>query len=381
MYSCFLGYVDHYSDIDGHYYIRIPEFGMYSPPIDAYLVSPTPDGGLKGAPTIDADTEVIVTKIQSTYYILGFPQRKGPIVHNSYFPVRPTIAGETVMRDALGHQYGINKDGSFFAYVERFANFVLNPILRRLTMSLGNLRINFPAGSIEYAYDPQAKNSIFKTLIYKATNLAMTQPGANTPDYIKLRAGDLSADSDKHLAEIIINQDHTGTTPAFTSTTKLGKQNDGTWLDIETSTGAANPVTYSVTMNNTGVTQFNSAQGNNTISLTADINNGIVAAINGKKAILNIDTTGNITVTTQAKIVLNAQSDVTLKLATAGKLKLGGTGNEQPLVTKAWVDQVFENHMHPSASPGAPSPPLPIPPPPVTQDAATNFYTYTTTAE
>ena len=384
-----IGYVDSYSTLDGHYFVRIPGYGLYSPPIDAYLVSTTPDGGMKGAPTLPKDTEVLMCDVAGTYYIIGFPQHKGPVLHNSYFPVRPVDAGDQITRDSAGHQYGINKDGSFFVYLTRFANFALNPILRRLTMALSNLRINLPAGSIEYKYDAQAKTSQIQALIYKTTNLALSMPGKNTPDYVKLRAGDLSADSDAHMVEVDINQDHTIRTPAFTSTLKLGKQTGGKWFDMETSAGAANPVTYNVTMDNTGVTQFNSAQGNNTIALTADINKGISVTLNGNKATLTIDPTGKISITnnsdiaitTQGTTTVNSKGNVTFKTPAGATIKLGGTGNEQRLVTKAFVNQVFKSHVHSNGNQGSPTgtPMIPIPDP--NTDSPNGPFTFTTMAE
>ncbi len=50
-----------------------------------------------------------------------------------------------------------------------------------------------------------------------------------------------------------------------------------------------------------------------------------------------------------------------IELTDAGEILLGGSGQEQQLVTKSWVDLMFANHMHPTAAPGPPSPPIPLP--------------------
>lgn len=44
---------------------------------------------------------------------------------------------------------------------------------------------------------------------------------------------------------------------------------------------------------------------------------------------------------------------------TAENIKIGGASG-QPLATKAFVEQVFKTHMHPTAAPGPPSPPIPL---------------------
>jgi hypothetical protein len=43
-------------------------------------------------------------------------------------------------------------------------------------------------------------------------------------------------------------------------------------------------------------------------------------------------------------------------------IMIGGSSIEQALVTKSWIDMMFNNHIHPTTGPGAPTlPPVPIP--------------------
>lgn len=61
-------------------------------------------------------------------------------------------------------------------------------------------------------------------------------------------------------------------------------------------------------------------------------------------------------------------------------ITFGGSGAEQALVTKSWVDLMFATHMHPTAAPGPPSPPVPLPPV-ATPDNPVSPFTYQTKAE
>ena len=61
-------------------------------------------------------------------------------------------------------------------------------------------------------------------------------------------------------------------------------------------------------------------------------------------------------------------------------LLLGGTGMEQQLETKSWIDMMFATHVHPTAAPGPPSPPVPLPAVAV-PDTAISPFTYQTKAE
>ena len=56
-------------------------------------------------------------------------------------------------------------------------------------------------------------------------------------------------------------------------------------------------------------------------------------------------------------------SGITINAGTnpANKITLGGSGGEQQLVTKSWVTNIFNKHMHPTAATGPPSAPIPIP--------------------
>ena len=66
-------------------------------------------------------------------------------------------------------------------------------------------------------------------------------------------------------------------------------------------------------------------------------------------------------VDTQSIEMTGSEIKINTGATATNKILLGGTGMEQELVTKSWVDLVFSAHMHPSAAPGPPSPPIPIP--------------------
>jgi len=76
---------------------------------------------------------------------------------------------------------------------------------------------------------------------------------------------------------------------------------------------------------------------------------------------------------------------ITLNPGLTGLINLGGTGMEQQLVTKSWIDMVFATHMHPSAAPGPPTPPVPMPMPgngaPTAADSPVNCVTHSTKGE
>ena len=63
-----------------------------------------------------------------------------------------------------------------------------------------------------------------------------------------------------------------------------------------------------------------------------------------------------------------------------GGILIGGTGGEQALVTKSWVDMIFATHVHPSAAPGPPSPPIAPPSMPAPNSPASPL-TFETKAE
>lgn len=64
---------------------------------------------------------------------------------------------------------------------------------------------------------------------------------------------------------------------------------------------------------------------------------------------------------TQSVLMDGATITVNCGNAPTSKVVLGGSGMEQQLVTKSWVDMLFATHMHPTAAPGPPSPPIPAP--------------------
>lgn len=387
--NVFIGYVSEYSEASGHYYVRIPGYGVYSPEgIVAYTISPVPGGGMKGAPKIAKDTEVLLADIDGAYYIIGFPQVKGPVIHNSYFPTRPISPGEMFLKDEKGRAFGINKDGGFSVFLTPYAKMALNYITRKLTATLANMRLNFTAGSLEYEYDEQLKQSKGTLMIHKRMNSGT--PGVPPEDRVQIKVGNLGP-VDTHMVEGYIKQDFTPAKLAgFSTIFKIGKQYDMTWLDIATQIGpvAASAVNYSVKMDTLGKAIF-SIKGNATsetsVTMDALLNRIDVKASAGptSEVTMSLDSALGVELIVnkdKASIIIDPLGNITIKQNPLAKLYLGGETNAQQLVTKSWLDMIFANHVHPTAAPGPPSPPVPIPLP-VVADAATNPYTFTTLAE
>jgi len=387
--NVFIAFIDSYDATSGHYYVRAPEYSIYSPPVPAYILSPTPGGGMKGAPAYARDTEVLVALTGGTYYIIGFPAHKGPILHNSHMPMRPTGDGETVMSDSFGSTFGFNAEGSFFVFLTSYAQMVLNAVQRKLTATLSNLRLNFPAGSLEYEYDGQKKTSQGRLLIYKT--LEGTMPGAPPEDKMQIKVGKL--ESGAHMIEGTIKQEFAVTKqPAFKIAFKIGKQDDGKWFDVATQVGAlpASAINYSVIADDKGLLDLTIKKGA-TPDSQADVKvnaEGIielkVTKGTSKEITMKLDAATGIQIFVnkdKAKILVDGEGNIALIQDPGAKLYLGGKEKGQQLVTKSWVDLVFANHMHPTAGLGPPSPPIPLPPPPVVADSKTNAFTFTTLGE
>lgn len=385
-----IGYVDSYSETDGHYHVRIPGFGMYSPPIDAYTISPSPGGGLKGAPKIAKDTEVLLAQVDDDYYIVGFPQKRGGIAHDSHFPVRPIGAGETLIGDSLGRKFGFNSAGSFFVYLTDFANFVLNPVMKKLTMTVANLRLNLWAGSVEYDYDLEKKSSLFKFLVKKKLDEGL--PGVPENDRFQVFIGKQADNT--HIVDGNIKQEfNSAKIPAFKTLFKIGKQTSGTWLDIATQIGAVAPsaVYYSVKADADGLLDITAKKGTtpdsqSAIKVNADGTTEIkVTKGTDKEISFKMDASSGIQIFVnkdKAQILVDSEGNIAFIQDPAAKLYLGGKDKGQQLVTKSFVEQIYLNHIHGTAAPGAPTtPPLMPPIIAIPMDSATSPYTYTTLAE
>lgn len=366
----FFGSVAGYNTDSGRYYVKYP--GMGGDPIKGFpamLLSPVPftdGGGIKAVPKVPVDTPCVIYRAGERYVILGFQSPDGAIVNDTSFTTRPIAPGETFQTHNSGTKLGFTENGSILAWASIWVNMILNPVRKKLTAFFKNMVINWNAGGIEYEYNDDTKSSKITLQILKDVDYSPVEPGSQPQDRILATMGRLD---DDHIAELDIKQNFDTTlTPAYTANIKLGKQVDGTWLDVQAQDTPTSPVTFVLKADTKGKLNLTSQSGDNSKSVNLIIDPAqsdvVKLTVNSDKAIVTID----------------AQGNVTIKQADAAKLYLGGKDKAQQLVTKHWLDQVFKNHMHPTAGTGPPSPPTPIDIP-VSADGKTNFTTFTTMAE
>ena len=363
------GSVSGYSTDSGQYFVKYTGMtGDQTKGFPAQLISPTPftdGGGMKAVPKVPVNTPCLLYNIGRYWVILGFLTPTGAVINDTHFETRPIAPGEQFTSHNSGSKHGFAANGSIMSWASNVMNMLLDPIAAQFTAFFKNMFVNWYAGFCSYIYDPDKKTSQFAIQIKKDVDLSSFTPGSIQKDRITMRMGALD---DSHLMDIEAKQNFdTTNTSAYIADAKLGMQQDGTWLEIFSALNQKN--TQALKLNTSGQLQYeNKVNADNTTSvmLTIDPSQSKVVElkVNSDKAIVTIDSTGN----------------VTIKTTDAAKIKLGGTGNEQQLVTKSFLDMVFANHMHPTASPGPPSPPIPIPSP-VVADGPTNIYTFTTIGE
>lgn len=369
------GYISHYEVSTGQYYVKYQgmPIGANTKGYRARLLSSTPftdGGGMQSVPKSPIDTPCLLFNIGTEYAIIGFLSPKGVVTRNSPYPSIKTELGDTVTTHNTGSLFGFRAVGSWVAWVNEWANIVLHPIRKQLSAFFKNMMLTFYAGYISYAYDDEKAASLLTVQISKSLETAAIKPGTLQKDRVTFKVGQIK--EDEHLAEMNVKQAFDSTKkPAYNLITKFGKQKDGTWLDIFSTSGATNPSTYALKADDKGKLQFENKVGAKTetsVALTIDPSqtNVVELKVNGDKATISIDKEGN----------------VTIKTAEAAKIKLGGTGKEQALVTEAWVTQVFKNHIHPTTGPGAPTlPPNPDLTLPASKDNKMGHFTFTTQAE
>lgn len=145
----------------------------------------------------------------------------------------------------------------------------------------------------------------------------------------------------------------------------------------QTLTGARDTV-YNFTRNdNENAESFTFAKDKAEIKVTTETNTYLLK-FNKDAITISLEDgadSGSVAITT-AGITIDAGTNP------LNKIILGGSGSEQQLVTKSWVSNLFDTHVHPTAVAGPPSAPLlptgsflAIP------DAASSPYTKQTEAE
>jgi hypothetical protein len=346
--------------------------GNFAQGYEAQLLSPLPvsdGGGTKAVPAIPADTPCLIYKTGRYHYIMGFLTPQGPVAHDDPLPTRPIEPGEAYNKHNTSSLYGFNKKGAFSTWVAAFVNFVLDPIAEQFTAMFKNMVIHWYAGMLQYKFDAKKNTSTLQLFLNKEFDSSMVDGKKPPRDMIAVSAG--YTGEDEHMIDAVIRQDIQPTYEAdYEATAKIGKQTDGTFLALESLKGIVGAqVQHSIKANVDGTLEaiIKNKIDANAIKLTIESNPpNVELNVADGKAIVTIDNTGN----------------VTIKTADGANINLGGQGKEQALVTESWVTQVFKMHVHPTASPGAPTlPPNPDTTLSASSDNVAGHFTYTTKAE
>ena len=367
------GVVSSYDTSSGKYYVW-PHGSSHNSKkgFPAVLLSSTPFGdgaGMKGVPVQPQGTPCLLFQYGQLYYILGFTSMRGPVLHDSPMPVRPTLEGEMLQHHSSGANTGFNATGSWTAWVGDFVNMVLNPARQQFTMYAKNMFVNWYTGFMSYIYDLAKGTGLFKFQIQKELDLSARDRTSKMKDKVLLQVGALP--DEDHMIDFKVSQNYDLTRTAdFEITGKLGEQSDGTFLNLHMTKGGTVPtLQYELDANTNGKTKLSLASGTTkTTDLVLEPGGDIPVSI-----VVNKD---------KCMITVGADGTVTLKTTDGANILLGGQGKEQQLVTKSFVEQVYMKHMHSNGNQGAPTG-TPIAPTPmdIGVDSATGHYTTTTKAE
>jgi hypothetical protein len=368
-----IGSIAKYDAASGKYYVKYANMSASTAQgYPAQLLSPVPvsdGGGTKAVPANPIDTPCMIFKVGTQHYIVGFLTPKGITANDSPVPTRALEPGEQYQKHNTGTLFGVNKYGSFTIWVHQFMNFVLNPIKQQFTAMFKNMAINFYAGSIEYRFNSKKNTSTLSAFISKEFDKSSVDPTQMPRDVAMAKVG--FVETDEHMVEAGIFQDFLPTyEPEYSAVAQVGKQEDGTFLNLKSShgiTGAAVEHVIKANIDGTLEATIKNKVDMNAVKLTISTATPKVELdVADGKALVTIDNLGNVTV----------------KTADGANIKLGGQDKEQALVTESWVTQVFKNHIHPTSSPGAPTliptPDLTLP---TSSDNPKGHFTYTTKAE
>ena len=331
----------------------IPDYKLY---YIATLGVPLPSGSLRVNPDTDNITNFncFCALDGFTCVVLCFTVSYGMSTFNDQ-EVTALEHGAWEMRAGNTGSIKGYADGSIGLYSDIYSKILLEPKPQSIFIQVRNYIHRFWTGFITVLTNgDSAVYTFFMSKYLDKTALPQYATDIK-PDNVKIEIGTVPDDSALVRESINADYDNTGT-PSFNMISRKATDDN------------AMSTTYTDT--NTG--------GNVNWTIGKD---GSIDYTN-QKLTLHIDQDGSaICDTPGSSIIIDTAGNTILKLVDGANIFLGGTDNEQPLVTKAWIDQVFANHMHASAAPGSPSPPLPIPLPPVTSDSKTNFYTNTTLGE
>jgi hypothetical protein len=376
--NTFVTKVTSYNPKTGAYFIR-PGYSALDTEggMEAYVLSPFPskDGsGIKSAPIAPRDSTCLVLKDGNRHYILGFLQPKGIVVKGDTKPSRDIEPGAVLLTHNTPSVIGMSAIGTILHIADKWAQAALNPLTQQLTAWFRNIRINLYSGIMEYFYDLDKKSGTFRITATKSVDLSdlpIPPPDGSSPlpqDRFTLKAGQLD---DSHIIELFISQNFPskGAEPLHGSTTQIGTKKDGTYFNHSSKTtnnsGTTTNMLLSAKDDGTFHSHYNSTNGSYVDTLVDTVNQETVKLdINGK-AVVTIDVKGNVKIAT----------------VDGANILLGGTGKEQQLVTKSFIDKYYEKHTHSNGNQGAPTGPPMVPVSDIGIDSSTGPLTFTTKAE
>lgn len=342
----------------------------------ARLLNPIPneDGaGIKAVPVVPRDTQCLVLKDGFRYYILGFLQPHGAVAGGDAKPSRPLAQGDIFITHSTPSKIGILKDGVIALLANKWAQMVINPVTQQLTSFFKNIRINLWSAIIEFFYDNETEKGTFKFILQKQIKTKLPSASGHdttkTPDRTILQVGALD---DDHIIDLEVEQGFPGPTEdlsTYKSTTRLGTQENGKYFEHVSRSGRiGSATTLTVEADDKSIVHLNLKKATKEIDLSLDVagDEAVTLAVGTNKAIIHIKHTG----------------DITLETTPGAFINIGGELKSQQLVTKAFVDQVFKNHIHSNGNQGAPTgTPLAPTPTDLGVDSKTGHFTYTTRAE
>lgn len=290
-------------------------------------------------------SQCLVLKYQgdNTIYILGFPQLTGFVAASSVKKEVPVSPGTRVIRGEQPDSYiAMFKTGLIDIVSSLYASLRMDPVLNMLTLEIDNVKMFFSKGATKLVNSLTDRvNKVVLTVKKSYEDIAAVKF-----ENVEMSVGDHETDG-THLIGATFSQDYIATAPQHVQKWKLGKQAGGNILEL--------------------------ASSNETAQTT------VALSINGTTGELKY--AGKVNDITTCELTITPSGDIKLLTSKAdAKIIIGGEGKEQPLVTKAWLDNVYAKHLH-SSSTGPTTAPLPLVLPPTTADAVTNVVTHTLRAE
>ena len=322
---------------NGRYFVKRMFTGKPNPYEIAVLLSPLPSGALRTALTDNETHYCWCAKEGVNVCILGFVPPHGTASFNDASTGSDDKGGFEMHTGPTGMLKGY-ADGSIGMFAEPYSQILLEPRPQSIFMQTRNLIIRLWSGFITYmTSDDKGTFTLFISKFLDKTALPAYK-NSQVPDSIKTEIGTLAESS--AIVRNTIKQKFDSTGVVGTNIVSI----------------AGGDTVYQLT--------FTDRDTNSNATLTINLDGSV--SYDNQKCKVSIDASGN----------------ASIKTADGANIKLGGTGNEQAVVLLAWITQVFNNHIHPTTSPGSPTlPPAPNLNIPVSSDSSSNQYSFTTEIE